>query len=650
MKKITKILSLSLAFMLSLATAIPTVSVAADPTTGGNGVIRIQAYSVTNGEGKTDEKHKDMTGRSFTAYRILEGYADTTNPDAVRYKVPDNATMQKFYQEYDGFDSIGKIALTENRLIAQVDPSTSVQAAAYDNKMSGVDIMKAIAEIDPKVEFVGPVQSSESDIMPMDIGGLTDDALDEAVLENLNGMDDGSEELQAFADAALAKAKEAGLEAYTSTVEALDGTDSGANAAFIKNLKYGYYVIEETTAGGSGKAISTTLLTAVHATETVKLISKDVAPTVKKYINSDTKLNDHTPTADLQNNSAEIGETINYKIVANLPDVQGYTSYTYKVEDTLSEGLDFQDGTVKVWYYPTKDTEVSDPIAASNYTANYVEGTRTLTININSDWILDYGIDGIKNEHNHGTGSKPETSHAEQINIPYIVITYSAKVNKDAVLKNTNTVKITYSNNPSPEEGDDGLEDTPPDETNTYVYAVNLIKTGFKNGGVAYLKDAEFKLKKGKLYANLIPVDDGYSLDPDDPWNATGTTIKSVDTAAGVKIKGLEAGIYAFEETKAPPDGYERIEKDIEFTISVTGENNSYDEPGFSKGATDSSLVTVAKSTTAGVGNVTVENIIDGLLPGTGGVGRVMVYALGSILVLGAAVLFVLKRRSGKNA
>ena len=100
-------------------------------------------------------------------------------------------------------------------------------------------------------------------------------------------------------------------------------------------------------------------------------------------------------------------------------------------------------------------------------------------------------------------------------------------------------------------------------------------------------------------------------------------------------------------ETEAP-GGYEPVSGDIEFTISVS--ENKYDSPKFEEGSDDSSLVTVDPVVTDGVGKITVENIVDGLLPGTGGVGRVMVYALGSILVLGAAVLFVLKRRSGKNA
>ena len=447
------------------------------------------------------------------------------------------------------------------------------------------------------------------------------------------------------------------VESYSTGV--IKGATDGeiVSSVTIPNLPYGYYVIGEETGSVSGEAVTTALLTAIHTEAPVDIITKDVAPTVNKFITEDTN---HTLTAGEENNSAEIGDTVNFKVVANLPDVQGYSSYKYTVVDTFDKGLDYTTGSVNVWYYSKKGDTVTDSLDTQYYDVGYskdaASGKGTLTIDFHSDWIRTNGIHGLANTHTHSAESSSTTSTGEdEIDIPYIVITYSAKVNKDAELKNTNNVKITYSNNPSDEDSE---EDTPTDETNTYVYAVNLIKKGYDSTSstkIKYLDGAEFKLKNaaGK-YAKLTQVGGGYTFDPtyENHWVDTadeGTTIYSNDSETGVKIMGLEAGTYAFEEIMAP-DGYERVSGDIKFTIDVSSENNTYAKPGFKDVDGDSSLVTVVASGTAGVGNVTVENIIDGLLPGTGGVGRVMVYALGSILVLGAAVLFVLKRRSGKNA
>ncbi len=40
--------------------------------------------------------------------------------------------------------------------------------------------------------------------------------------------------------------------------------------------------------------------------------------------------------------SAEVGETVNYTIKGKVPDYTGFTTYTYKVTDTMSAGLTFK--------------------------------------------------------------------------------------------------------------------------------------------------------------------------------------------------------------------------------------------------------------------------------------------------------------------
>ena len=84
--------------------------------------------------------------------------------------------------------------------------------------------------------------------------------------------------------------------------------------------------------------------------------------------------------------------------------------------------------------------------------------------------------------------------------------------------------------------------------------------------------------------------------------------------------KGLDAGNYVLEETKTP-DGYNTI-KAIEFTIDA-----DYDKEA------DDSL------------KADIVNRKGSLLPSTGGMGTTILYVIGSILVLVAAILLITKKR-----
>ncbi|MEE1325876.1 MAG: LPXTG cell wall anchor domain-containing protein, partial [Streptococcus sp.] len=101
---------------------------------------------------------------------------------------------------------------------------------------------------------------------------------------------------------------------------------------------------------------------------------------------------------------------------------------------------------------------------------------------------------------------------------------------------------------------------------------------------------------------------------------------------------------YKLEETTTP-DGYNTI-KPIEFTIDA-----DYD-----KEADDPQLTNLSGDVTSGVaefdankadGSLTagIVNRKGSLLPSTGGMGTTILYVIGSILVLVAAVLLITKKR-----
>ena len=91
----------------------------------------------------------------------------------------------------------------------------------------------------------------------------------------------------------------------------------------------------------------------------------------------------------------------------------------------------------------------------------------------------------------------------------------------------------------------------------------------------------------------------------------TGTTGKIV-------VQGLANGTYYFEETEAP-EGFNKL-----------------------TARTEATTITDANAT------ISVLNQAGTELPSTGGIGTTMFYVVGSVLVIGAAVVLISKRRMAR--
>lgn len=192
-----------------------------------------------------------------------------------------------------------------------------------------------------------------------------------------------------------------------------------------------------------------------------------------------------------------------------------------------------------------------------------------------------------------------------------VTITYSATVNSNATSGTaiTNNVKMEYN-------GEDQEEDN-----KVYTYDFNLQKVDENEAGLA---GAEFTLYKnrtgnaetGYTYSNPVfvtSVADGYKVSAE-------TTNNSISSTTGiVNVDGLAAGTYYLVETKAPA-GYKLQVEDTEIVISDSAE----------------------AFTTA---TYEVVNIAGTSLPSTGGTGTTVLYTIGIILVLGAGILLVVRRR-----
>ena len=188
------------------------------------------------------------------------------------------------------------------------------------------------------------------------------------------------------------------------------------------------------------------------------------------------------------------------------------------------------------------------------------------------------------------------------------VITYPAVLNATANVGdtgNTNSAKLAY--------GSVSIENTEKkDSATVYTDQFKVQKTDNASNP---LGGAKFKLYDALTGGNEIKV---VKVGTGEYRKAIGAE-EGVEIEAGLStIKGLANGTYYLEETVAPV-GY----KKLDVRTAVTVDYN------------DGSVVTAIVPNTPG-----------SILPETGGIGTTVFYAVGGLLVLGAVVVLLMKKRS----
>lgn len=364
------------------------------------------------------------------------------------------------------------------------------------------------------------------------------------------------------------------------------------------DLDAGYYLVYVT----GGKEIQSSLVTVDESTNTVNL--KTEAPSITKKADSDT---------------VSIGQVVKYTVAGSVPDTTGYSEYVYKINDTLSNGLDFVNdangtavngNTVNVTV-AFKDETVSPagttPTTASLSGAN----KRTMALDL-SEWVR-------ANQTNKGKE---------------FTVTYYAKVNNKAVVTEKNSATLEYGNNPR------DTATTTPSEAKTPTYPLDINKT--KKGSDEKLAGAKFRLYSSEVDANandeskaikVSPVVAGvagnYVVDP----TSDNTVFESVASIEGqgynLHVNGLAEGTYYLVETEAPA-GYNKLTAPIKVTITKTGDT----EWTISKDGTEETDKIID-----------VENSTGSLLPSTGGMGTIAFTVVAALLVLGVAVSFIRDRK-----
>ncbi|MBR3767914.1 MAG: isopeptide-forming domain-containing fimbrial protein [Clostridia bacterium] len=200
-----------------------------------------------------------------------------------------------------------------------------------------------------------------------------------------------------------------------------------------------------------------------------------------------------------------------------------------------------------------------------------------------------------------------------------IVVTYTATVDADAVVGSTGNPNEAWLEYYTGEV----VRTTPVDIVITYTTKLTVNKTN----GTSPLKGAGFTLYKN----------DGEN------WVAVGSELKADDMTTFV-WNGLDEGSYKIVETTVP-SGYNKAD-DIVFTVTCEVPEEVTAVTDAAEWTSESDDITV----TDGLYNTTVVNSTGGLLPETGGIGTTIFYIVGALLVVGAVILLITKKRMSAEA
>ena len=402
------------------------------------------------------------------------------------------------------------------------------------------------------------------------------------------------------------------------TTTKVDSTynETGKNYT-ISGLDAGYYLVKDKDSSLTDKDDAyTSYILKVAGDTTVS--PKSAKPTVDKQVHDETA-DAEAGATDGWGESADhaINESFQFKLIANLPADTDFSAYeTYKVvfTDTMSNGVTFESiASVTV----DGVTLTADQYTATA-TAGQAGGSWTLTIN-NIKSIASVNL----------------TDGAD------IVVIYNAHLNENAQVNhesgtttNQNEVYLQYSNNPNASgEGGNELGKTPEDIVWVFTYEVDNTKVDATNstdrtplaGAGFRLYDSTGTTEIGLIYDSTIsayrPVKSG----------ETAVEMTSADSTGVFNIKGLDAGTYVLKETTVP-SGYNKC-ADTTVVIRATHVEDA-----------SGSFATTTLSNDSNVTN-TIENKQGSTLPETGGMGTTIFYVIGAILVIGAGVVLITRKR-----
>lgn len=395
----------------------------------------------------------------------------------------------------------------------------------------------------------------------------------------------------AFAQLALQYAKDNGIAPVKSSANAGEFVDNK-----FSDLPLGWYLVDSNVGALCG-------LTTTDPDAAIN--AKNHVPTIDKQVQEDLT----GMWGDV--NTADIGQIVNYMSIIHV----AAGAEDYVLHDKMSAGLTFEQdldegrGVTEIKLINSQGTE-STLVAGTDYTV------KTTGIGDDCTFEVEFSKDLVA------------TLKAND----RLLVYYNAMLNRHAVVGSTN-------GNPNESWLEYGEEHyTSHDQTNTYTFSIDIIKTDSTN---KLIDGAQFRIYDAATGGNeiaVVPLLDANDENPvlDENGNTMYRRARADETGVDIVVKngqvtvvGFDNGVYYLEETVAP-EGYNKLTARKEFTIADANLDSVFNGDIYSSGS-----------------GVHVVNKTGSMLPETGAAGTVIFITVGVLVVLGAGVLLVTKKRMG---
>jgi|GEM_PF-2933356 len=391
----------------------------------------------------------------------------------------------------------------------------------------------------------------------------------------------------------------------------------------------------------------------------------------------------------------KIGDEVKFQITSKVPNMRGYHFYDFTVYDKLSGGLTYALGTgtagpgenhpanltvkigsatlvegvdYKVWYSLDNDDYISASPAV--LPADYKPGE---DLYIAIDFII---FDNL------GIGSNYTGRDSRIVYDAPIVINYSATLNDKAIVTrcvaggpctctdvndcrigNLNDAWLEYSNNPyditdgqrdrSPRDRTRERGRTPNRRVRVFTFDLDILKADEKGEPLADATFRLYRVNNGGTFdwdSKTDTATGGFEWIKLDKLDDTryrrstkaGAVGEFVTSASGkINIEGLDAGTYYLVEVEAPK-GFNKLADPIKVVISYTTSNPTSNLSDFT---VLRKLETIINGNLTTVGSITAENKKGLIFPETGGIGTMIFYTVGTLLLLGSGIFLAVRHK-----